>query len=132
MRPPTRNAPSAPADVGGPGSYDHLLEAKQHRESVTALATLFGAEVVDVGTNQVVFELVSWSRRIDAFLRAVKPYGTIEVARSGAIAVRRSEVFGKDADEDGAALAVAPPPSVRRRSTAGPMQSADLASLPPS
>ena len=95
--------------------YENIMESHSHREAVTALADLFDAEVVDVGTNQIILELVSWSRRVDAFLRAIQPYGIIEVARSGPIAMRRSEVFG-GWDND----------------TRLPSQIADLSDLPPS
>lgn len=78
--------------------YKALMEAHPHREAVTALASLFGAEVVDVGSNQIILELSSWTRRIDAFIRAVRPFGIIEIARSGAIAMRRSEVHGSEMD----------------------------------
>lgn len=81
-------------------NYKSLMEAHPHREAVTALAALFGAEVVDVGSNQIILELSSWTRRIDAFIRAVRPFGIIEIARSGAIAMRRSEVLGSEMDSE--------------------------------
>ena len=36
----------------------------------------------------------SWSRRIDAFIRMLEPWGIIEVARSGMVAMLRSPVSG--------------------------------------
>ena len=99
-------------------TYDDLMEAAAHRESVTALAVMFGAEVVDVGTNQIILELVSWQRRVDAFLRAIEPFGIIEVARSGAIAMERSEVAETDTSRDS-----------KERSA---LQEQDISALPPS
>ena len=99
-------------------TYDELVASSTHRESVTALASLFGAEVVDVGTNQIMLELVSWQRRIDAFLRAAEPFGVIEVARSGAIAMERSEVAETAASQEGKGRAA--------------LQEQDLSALPPS
>jgi len=37
--------------------------------AVRDIGDLFGAEVVDVGSSHVIFQLTSWSRRIDAFIR---------------------------------------------------------------
>jgi acetolactate synthase-1/3 small subunit len=66
---------------------------------VRDLGQLFGAEVVDVGTRHIVFQLTSWSRRIDAFIRMLEPFGIIEVARSGVVAMLRSPVAGSLADK---------------------------------
>ena len=63
------------------------------------LGQLFGAEVVDVGTRHIVLQLTSWSRRIDAFIRMLEPFGIIEVARSGVVAMLRSPVAGSLADK---------------------------------
>jgi acetolactate synthase-1/3 small subunit len=66
----------------------------RNRASVRDIGALFGAEVVDVGSRHIVFQLTSWSRRIDAFVRTLEPYGVIEVARSGVVAMLRSPVAG--------------------------------------
>lgn len=82
-------------------TYTDLMNSRQHRDAVVATCDLFGADVVDVGTDQMIVELVSWSRRIDAFIRTMKPYGVIEVARSGAITMPRVPVAGKIDNDDG-------------------------------
>lgn len=75
-------------------SYAELLAAQSHRAAVRDLGQLFGAEVVDVGSRHIIFQLTSWSRRIDAFVRILEPWGVIEVARSGVVAMLRSPVAG--------------------------------------
>jgi acetolactate synthase-1/3 small subunit len=75
-------------------SYAELLAAQSHRAAVRDLGELFGAEVVDVGSRHIVFQLTSWSRRIDAFIKMLEPWGVIEVARSGVVAMLRSPVAG--------------------------------------
>ncbi len=62
--------------------------------AVRDIGALFGAEIVDVGSRHIVFQLTSWSRRIDAFIRMLEPWGIIEVARSGVVAMLRSPVAG--------------------------------------
>lgn len=75
-------------------SYEVLLASQSHRAAVRDIGDLFGAEVVDVGSSHVVFQLTSWSRRIDAFIRMLEPFGVIEVARSGVVAMIRLPVAG--------------------------------------
>lgn len=79
-------------------SYRELLAAQGHKAAVRDLGQLFGAEVVDVGSRHIVFQLTSWSRRVDAFIRMLEPYGVIEVARSGIVAMLRSPVAGGKAE----------------------------------
>ena len=96
-------------------TYEDLMESRKHRQAVVDTCQLFGSNVVDVGTDSMIVELVSWSRRIDAFIRTMKPFGIIEVARSGAITMPRVPVAGKLDDADGA-----------------PNQATDISALPPS
>ena len=58
------------------------------------IGELFGAEVVDVGTHHIIFQLTSWSRRVEAFIAALGPFGVVETARSGVVAMLRSTVAG--------------------------------------
>ena len=96
-------------------TYEDLMESRKHRDAVVATCDLFGSTVVDVGTDQMIVELVSWSRRIDAFIRTMKPYGVIEVARSGAITMPRVPVAGQTDGDEGS-----------------PNQATDISALPPS
>ncbi|KAI9184350.1 acetolactate synthase, regulatory subunit [Blastocladiella emersonii ATCC 22665] len=79
-------------DAGNP---DALLEAT-HKQlaSVTRLARLFGAKVVDVSAETAVVELCAKSSRIEAFLKLLHPFGLVEVARSGMMAMTRTPVDG--------------------------------------
>jgi acetolactate synthase-1/3 small subunit len=95
--------------------YDELIAAQAHKASVRDLGALFGAEVVDVGSRHITYQLTSWSRRIDAFIRMLEPWGIIEVARSGMVAMLRSPVSGT-------------PQSALKRQAATVV---DAASLPP-
>jgi acetolactate synthase-1/3 small subunit len=97
-----------PAEIGmgggstknqGRPSYKELLAAQSHKLAVRDLGQLFGAEVVDVGSRHIVFQLTSWSRRVDAFIRMLEPWGIIEVARSGVVAMLRSPVAGSYEDK---------------------------------
>lgn len=72
---------------------EHKFEALSlKRDRIMALAKLFDAEMVDVGSRAMTIQLTSWPRRIDAFLKFAGPYGIIETARSGVVAMSRSAV----------------------------------------
>ncbi len=58
------------------------------------MARLFKAQIVDVSLDNVVVELTAKPTRIDAFVELLKPYGILEAARSGTMAMPRSHIDG--------------------------------------
>jgi acetolactate synthase-1/3 small subunit len=95
-------------------SYDDMMATHFHRQAVLEIGKMFGATVSDIGSESVILELVAWNARVDAFIRMMQPYGIIEAARSGTIAMSRSKVGGGDS-------------SIKEERTI-----VDLSSLPPS
>jgi len=93
--------------------YDKLMQAHFHRQAVLDVAKMFGANVNDIGSDSIILEFVSWSKRVDAMVRMLEPFGIIEAARSGVIAMARSQVAGELAEDDA-------------------REAVDLSSLPPS
>ena len=59
------------------------------REEIITLANLFRAKIVDVATDQIMIEMAGSEEKIAAFLELLDPYGIIELARTGVIAMRR-------------------------------------------
>lgn len=59
------------------------------REEIITLANLFRAKIVDVATDQVMIEMAGSEEKLAAFLELLEPYGIIELARTGVIAMRR-------------------------------------------
>lgn len=62
----------------------------QHLQSISALALQFGGKVVDVSDNSVIVELAAKTSRVNAFLSLVKPFGILESARTGLMAMPRT------------------------------------------
>ncbi len=60
------------------------------RPIILQTAELFRSRVVDVGEDSLVFESTGDRGKIEAFLEAVKPFGVLEVASSGAVAMERT------------------------------------------
>ncbi|MEO0513874.1 MAG: acetolactate synthase small subunit [Planctomycetota bacterium] len=71
----------APAGSGG-GDADK-------REEIITLANLFRAKIVDVASDQIMIEMAGSEEKLAAFLELLEPYGIIELARTGVIAMRR-------------------------------------------
>jgi acetolactate synthase-1/3 small subunit len=59
------------------------------REEIITLSNLFRAKIVDVATDQVMIEMAGSEEKLAAFLELLEPYGIIELARTGVIAMRR-------------------------------------------
>ena len=80
---------SAPAPTPAPAPQpltpsEALRMRHQHLQSISTLASQFGARIVDVSENSVIVEMSGKTSRVEAFLSLVKPFGIIESARTGA------------------------------------------------
>jgi len=64
------------------------------REELITLASLFRARVVDVSPDQLMIEMAGTDEKLEAFVELVKPYGVIELARTGVIAMPRGNQSG--------------------------------------
>jgi acetolactate synthase I/III small subunit len=62
-----------------------LRHKHQHLQSISTLASQFGAKIVDVSEHSVIVEMTGKSSRVEAFLSLVKPFGVLESARTGGI-----------------------------------------------
>jgi acetolactate synthase I/III small subunit len=59
------------------------------RSNVLEVVNLFRASVVDYAPDAVVIEITGDKGKVDAFLRAVEPFGIRELAQSGLVAIGR-------------------------------------------
>ena len=59
------------------------------RSEVLDVAAAFGAEPVDVGAATIAFQLGGSPDRLSDFLEVMRPYGIVELVKSGRIAVGR-------------------------------------------
>jgi len=71
-----------------------LLMAKiqadsRSRSEVIQIADIFRAKIINVAADQVIIELTGDEGKITAFLRLVEPFGILELARTGKLAMRR-------------------------------------------
>src|SRR5690606_27531031 len=59
------------------------------RSEILELVSLFRAKVVDVSTDQIMIEMSGTEEKLEAFIELIRPYGVIELARTGIIAMPR-------------------------------------------
>ena len=64
---------------------------ESRRTGVLQVVDLFRAHVVDVHPESVVIESIGSLPKLEALLRAMEPYGVIELVQSGAVAIGRGE-----------------------------------------
>ncbi|HEX7071429.1 MAG TPA: acetolactate synthase small subunit [Rhodothermales bacterium] len=55
---------------------------------------IFRGKVIDITPDTMTFELTGPTKKINAFVAMMQPYGIVEVARSGRVAMRRSLIYG--------------------------------------
>ena len=63
----------------------------ENRLAVLQMGELFRAHVVDVESSSIIFEITGGDDKVTAFLKVLKPYGIVEVIRTGLIALERGE-----------------------------------------
>jgi acetolactate synthase-1/3 small subunit len=79
-----------PADTVAGGHA--LLKVSAHggaRGEVMQIVEIFRGKIVDVTKRSVIIELTGTWEKIEAFERMVRPFGLVEMARTGEIAISR-------------------------------------------
>jgi acetolactate synthase-1/3 small subunit len=59
------------------------------RSHVLELANVFRARVVDLSTESLTIEITGGEDKIDGLLEVLRPYGILEMVRTGIVAMRR-------------------------------------------
>jgi acetolactate synthase I/III small subunit len=61
----------------------------QQRMEVALLVEMFRGRVVDISSTNLLIEISGQERKIEAFIELMRPYGILELVRSGRIAMVR-------------------------------------------
>jgi acetolactate synthase-1/3 small subunit len=67
------------------------IDGLEERLEIREIAEAFRARIVDVGRRSGIYELTGDSQKVDRFIEALRPYGLLEVMRTGAVALARGE-----------------------------------------
>ncbi len=71
-----------------------LLKVKAtpaQRTEITLLVEMFRGRVVDISPDSLMIEISGQERKIEAFIELMRPYGIMELARTGRIALVRGQ-----------------------------------------
>jgi acetolactate synthase-1/3 small subunit len=66
-----------------------VKSAPQQRMEIAMLVEMFRARVVDISPDYVMVEISGQEKKIEAFIELMRPYGIMELARTGRIALVR-------------------------------------------
>jgi acetolactate synthase I/III small subunit len=68
------------------------------RSEIRELAEVFRGKIVDVGPEEVICEISGRENKVQAFIERMRPYGIMELVRTGRIAMVRSGSAETDPD----------------------------------
>ena len=69
------------------------------RREVKELVDIFRGRIVDVSPERMMVEISGTESKIEAFIEAVRPYGILELVRTGRIAMLRTEEMAAEDPE---------------------------------
>ena len=84
----------APAETANAAMLIKVSANHQNRAAVMQLANVFHARVVDVAPESLVVEMVGSEAKIDGLLEVLRPYGVLEMVRTGRVAMARGSGAG--------------------------------------
>jgi acetolactate synthase-1/3 small subunit len=61
------------------------------RPEILGVVNTFRASVIDIGPNSLIVQVVGELYKIEAMVELLKPYGILEITRTGATAMRRGD-----------------------------------------
>jgi acetolactate synthase-1/3 small subunit len=64
---------------------------KSNRTEIVEIAGLFRAKVIDVAHEALIIEFTGNESKVSAFLALIEPFGILETARTGSVALPRSK-----------------------------------------
>jgi len=72
--------------------------APQQRMEISLLVKLYRGRIVDISPDTLMIEISGKERKIEAFIELMRPYGIVELARTGRIALVRGQPGGGDVE----------------------------------
>ena len=71
-------------------------QSRRERSELKELVDIFRGRIVGVSADHVMIELSGQESKIEAFIDAVRPYGILEMARTGRIALSRTNTMSTE------------------------------------
>ena len=70
----------------------------QQRMEISLLVKLYRGRIVDISPDTLMIEISGKERKIEAFIELMRPYGIVELARTGRIALVRGQPGGGESE----------------------------------
>src|ERR1700722_7537904 len=67
-----------------------VVAPPEKRTEIALLVEMFRGRVVDISADNIMIEISGQEQKIEAFIELMRPYGIVELARTGRIALVRS------------------------------------------
>lgn len=77
-----------------------ISTAQGNRNEIRELVDIFRGRIVDVSQDHVMIEISGQERKIEKFVDLMRPFGILEMVRTGRIAMLRSDAVTVDLTED--------------------------------
>ncbi len=74
-----------------------IYNVADKRQDIMSVVDVFRAKITDYSPEALVIEIRGVSTKIDAFIELLKPYGILEMCRTGIVALERGSSCLKDA-----------------------------------
>ena len=71
-----------------------VVARPEKRAEIISLANVFEANVADVSANTIIIQITSTSTRVDSLLELLRPFGLVEMVRTGLVAMMRGNQAG--------------------------------------
>lgn len=68
-----------------------IRNTPQSRQDIMTAVEIFRSKIVDYSPTALVCELTGETSKIDAFIELLKPYGIMEMCRTGLVAIERGD-----------------------------------------
>ena len=77
-----------------------LRQKHSHLSSILTITEKFGGRIVDISDRNVIVELSAKPSRVSSFIQLLHPFGILEIARSGMMALPRTPLEAFEQDEE--------------------------------
>ena len=81
------NQPSIKRDL----AMIKVAATHETRSHILELVNVFRARVVDVAPDSIIIEITGAEEKIDGLMEVLRPYGVLEMVRTGIVAMRRGK-----------------------------------------
>lgn len=71
-----------------------VTATSETRSEIIQICDIFRAKIIDVSQDTAIIEITGNSAKISGFLNLIGPFGILEMARTGNVALRRGETAG--------------------------------------